>query len=145
MQICRPCWQFYAQFPKIFRSKFEKVYKSINSSNFFSPKYTFENQFWEHQFLSKIVLTVLKAGLTSYAANVFHYRTFIIEPFLTHRRRKIPQYCCASCVIFSCKISKKWICWKILTFFAYFSNFLWYKFLQISFWNLSHVVGVSKV
>ena len=53
------------------------------------PKLFFLHQFREHQFLSKFVLTVLKAGLiVSYGAYVFHISTFIFEPILTHRPPK---------------------------------------------------------
>ena len=60
--------------------------KNINS---YFGKCSSENQFWEYQFLSGIVLSLLRAGLlVPEGASIFNFRTFVSEPVLTHRWRK---------------------------------------------------------
>ena len=59
--------------------------------------WTRENNFWEHQLLSNVVLTVLGAGLrATYGAYVLSKVSsqFLSELFLTDCQWKLSQRCC---------------------------------------------------
>ena len=64
--------------------------------------WTRRNELCESHFSSNIVLTVIRGGLLALQGDyvlpeIFSH--FILEPFPTHCRPKIPQLCCASCYI----------------------------------------------
>ena len=70
--------------------------------------WTRRNQFWKYQYLSKIVLSELRAILLALCGACFFWS---FQPFLSHCRRKLSQYCCASC--YFKLLGKIWNFWAI--------------------------------